>query len=516
MQGERFRFGPFVLDAHRGLLERDGLAVPLGNRAMELLLALLRAEGRVLTKDELVRAAWPSTVVEDSNLSVQVSALRKALGATAEGSEYVLTVPRVGYRFAADMARLAQREGVAATSDTGPSIMVLPLVNLGGDATQQYLAHGLTEDIIMALSRFRWFRVIGRHAGFAADAQPSCPPEFAQRVDVRYTLEGSVRRGGDRIVINARLVDGADDSQIWGERFDLHVDEAAAVHDTIALRVAGAVEPELLKSSSAEAARRSLHARASVRDLVHRGVWLFHRVTRDTHLQARELFREACRLDPAFGPAQFWLARVSAGICAYGWSESPQHDLREGRDAAVEAIRADERDPYGHYSLAIVSVFQEDFEQAMRAADRSVQLAPAFALGHLVGGMARLYAGDAASAEALLEEGLRLNCFDPQNFVWFNLLALACLFRGDPGAALVNARRSREVRHGWRAAAVTEVCSLAALGEIERARAAQVRLDELDDSPGDSLSPLWTAQPQWTERVREWMHAAASAGAKPR
>ena len=178
----------------------------------------------------------------------------------------------------------------------------------------------------------------------------------------------------------------------------------------------------------------------------------------------------------------------------------------------MKAIRADERDPYAHYSLAIVSVFQEDFEQAIRAADRSVQLAPAFALGHLVAGMARLFAGDAAGAKASLAEGLRLNCFDPQNFVWFNLLAHASLFSHEPGEALVNARHSREVRPGWRAAAITEVCSLVALGEIERARATHAKLAELDDPAGDSMSPLWKAQPQWAERVAEWMRAAQCAG----
>jgi TolB-like protein len=471
---------------------------------MELLLALVRADGSVVTKDELLRSAWPGAVVEDSNLSVQVAALRKALGTMPDGNDYVVTVARVGYRLAvpASVAIGDEAPGLA------PSILVLPLVNLGGDAAQQYFADGLTEDIIMALSRFRWFRVIGRHASFAFDPARSSPREFAKTLTTRYALEGSVRRRGDRVALNVRLIDASDDNQIWGERFELQVNDASAVHDTIAQSIAGAVEPELLRTASAEATRRMQHAHASVRDLVHRGTWLFHKIGRETHFQARELFRQACRLDPGFGQAQFWLARVSAGICAYGWSEHPAEDLREGRDAAVRAIRADEKDPYAHYALAIVSVFAEDFEQAKRAADRSVELAPGFALGHLVGGMARLYAGDAPGARALLAEGLRLNRFDPQNFVWLNQLALAQLFCGDALHALESARHAQHVRPDWAAAVATEVCCLVELNELERAQAAQRRLAQLHDPAGDALAPLRKAQPQW-ERVIQYALRAA-------
>lgn len=509
MPGQLFTFGPFELDAERGVLERGGVQVPLGHRAMELLLALVRADGSVVTKDELLRAAWPGAVVEDSNLSVQVAALRKALGTMSDGSDYVATVARVGYRLAVP----ANVGTDGAEPDLDPSIVVLPLINLSGDAAQQYFADGLTEDIIMALSRFRWFRVIGRHASFAFDPARSSPRDFAKALAVRYALEGSVRRWGDRVALNVRLVDASDDKQIWGERFDLEVNDAAAVHDTIAQSVAGAVEPELLKTASTEAARRTQHAHASVRDLVHRGTWLFHKVGRETHLQARELFRQACRLDPAFGQAQFWLARVNAGICAYGWSEHLADDLREGRDAAVKAIRADEKDPYAHYSLAIVSVFAEDFEQAKRAADRSVQLAPGFALGHLVGGMARLYGGDAVGAKKSLAEGLRLNRFDPQNFVWLNQLALAQLFCGEAREALENARQAQHVRPDWAAAVATEVCCLVELNEPERARAAQRRLAELHDPAGDALAPLRKAQPQWARVMQDALVAAGGDGA---
>jgi TolB-like protein len=512
MPDELFAFGPFVLDASRGVLERDGAAVPLGRRAMGLLVALVRADGHVLTKDELTRLAWPSAVVEDSNLSVQIAALRKALGTMPEGGDYIGTVARLGYRFGARIARVDGGRADAMDPAAMPSIVVLPLVNLSGDAGQQYVADGVTEDIIMALSRFRWFRVIGRHASFAFDGTRTSPRDFARQLGVRYVLEGSVRRRGDRVAIAVRLVDAGDDSQLWGEHFDLELDRAGVVHDTIAQRVAGAAEPELLKSASAEAARRSPVVHASVRDLVHRGTWLFHQVTRETHWQARELFREACRLDPAFGASQFWLARASAGGVASGWSADAAADLREGREAAAKAIHADGKDPYAHYSLAIVSVYAQDLQQARRAAERSVQLAPAFALGHLVRGMALLFDGDAAAASTALAEGLRLNRDDPQNFAWFNLFAYARLFCGEPEEALDSARQAQEVRPGWTPALQAEACCLVALERVAAARAALARTRGGADPTGDALAPLRAAQPAWARQFDAWRRRASVEG----
>jgi tetratricopeptide (TPR) repeat protein len=211
--------------------------------------------------------------------------------------------------------------------------------------------------------------------------------------------------------------------------------EVFAVQDEIAERVAGAIEPELLKTEGAQAAARHT-GNMNAWDLVRRGTWYFHRVTHETHLKARELFRQACKLDPDLPEAHVWLARVSAGVVPYGWSENPVADLQEGSEAALRAIQLDERNPYAHYALAIVSVFSGQFEQSISAARRAIDISPSFALGHLVLGMALLFSGRAAEAITPLEYGLRLSPNDPQNFVWFNVLALARLFSGRPEAGL--------------------------------------------------------------------------------
>jgi tetratricopeptide (TPR) repeat protein len=128
-----------------------------------------------------------------------------------------------------------------------------------------------------------------------------------------------------------------------------------------------------------------------------------HQFTRDTHLRARDLFRHAIELEPQLAEAHVWLARVNGGLVAYGWSVAPEIDLREGMQAAFEAIRLDQRSPYAHFALAIVSVFAGELPQAVRAGEAAIELGPSFALGYMVLGMARLFSGHAAEAIAPIE-----------------------------------------------------------------------------------------------------------------
>ena len=513
MLARRYVFGPFTLDAARGALLRDGDGMAVGHRAIALLLALVEADGQVVRKEQLIEAAWPRAVVEDSNLSVQIAALRRLLGPTGDGGDYIATVARVGYRFCAPVRSVGEDAAQTVADANRPSIAVLPLVNLSGDPQQEYIADGISEDIIMALSRFRWFRVSGRGSSFAFKGRAVPVAEAAQQLNVRYLLEGSVRRSAPRVTVSLQLTDAATDSFVWGERYDFDSADMPAVQDRIAQQIAGAIEPELLQLESAQAARRTLRD-ATTQDLVHRGTYLFHQVRRASHHQARELFRQACRLEPSFAPGQLWLARVSAGLVAYGWSESESADLAEGMVAAVHAINADGKNPYSHYAMAITSVFAGEFEQAMRAAQRAVELAPGFALGHLVLGMARLYGGDAQAAVEPLRRGLSLNPFDPQNFVWQHMLATACLLAGEAEQALECARRAQEIRPDWRPAFESAARCLVVLGRCAAARECLWRAQALP-AASDALAPLRRRHPVWDNALGRWLSEAAQAGSQP-
>ncbi len=463
MTERRFLFGPYTLDPERGALLRDGAALAIGHRGMALLRALVEADGQVVTKAELMDAAWPNSVVEESNLSVQVAALRKLLGPTPDGVDWIATVARIGYRFAAPVTVTAgapDRNVETAVPDPirRPSIAVLPFVNLGGSPEHDYFADGVAEDIMTALSRFRWFAVVSRNSSFAFRGRSVGLTEIGRALGARYLLEGSVRRSPGSVRISAHLVDAANASQLWAERYDfggsLEVGEMRSMQDRIAEQVAGAIEPELLRSESSLAAKRLHRGSTTGWDMVHRGAWLFRKVGCETHRQARELFRQACRVDPDLPEAHLWLARVDAGLVAYGWSDD-------------------------------------------EAAEKAIESSPSFALGHLVLGMARVLSGDAVAAIAPLEHGLRLNPHDPQNFVWNNLLAWAHFFAGMPAKALVCATRAMKIRPGWRPALETAACCHVKLGQRDAARTAVAQARELGALIGDVLAPMRRHNPAW-------------------
>jgi TolB-like protein len=508
-------FGPFILDRQRGRLLREGRPMAVSSKGLRLLEALLSSPGRVLTKTELMQTAWGETAVEESNLSVQIAALRKQLGPTADGGDWITTIPRVGYRFVGlpvkePIEPITQPKASPTERERRPSIAVLPFTNLSGEKEQEYLADGITEDTITALTRFRWFFVIARNSSFAYKGKSIDAKQVAQELGVQYLLEGSVRKSGQQIRISAQLVDATSGKHIWAERYDLELADVFAIQDEIAERVAGAIEPELLKTEGAQAAARHT-GNMTAWDLVRRGTWHFHQVTRENHLKARELFRQACKLDPELPEAYLWLGRVSAGVVPYGWSNNPVADLQEGMEAALKAVQLDERNPYTHYSLAIVSAFAERLEQSISAARKAIEISPSFALGHLVLGMALLFSGRASEAIVPLEYGLRLSPYDPQNFVWFNLLALARLFSGRTEAGLEAAARARQVRPNWWTSLEVLVCCYAALGKWDEARRLAQQMATVTKQPGDVLAPLKSHNPAWAEQMDSALRKASRA-----
>jgi TolB-like protein len=513
MSEQRFLFGQFMFDPGRGTLSRDGDVVPIGHRALSVLHALLKAQGQVVTKAELMAFAWPDAVVEESNLSVQIAALRKLLSQASGEDDWIATVARVGYRFAGTVvpcegaADEPGRDGVTHPA-AKPSLAVLPFDNLSGDADQEYFADGVTEDIIAALSRFRWFFVMARNASFTFKRKAVGAREVAQVLGVRYVLAGSVRKSANRMRISAQLIDAQRATQLWADHYDFELGELLSVQDDIAQQVVGAIEPELLRTESTLAVTHRGRRDMTGWDLVHQGTWYFHQVTRSTHLRARDLFREACKADPQLAEAHAWLGRVSAGIVAYGWSDDEASDLREGIGAALRAVQIDDKNPYAHYALAITSVYDGNFGQAVRAGEMAIELSPGFALGHLVLGMACLFSGHASQAAQSLERGLRLNPHDPQNFVWHNILALAHLFERRHERALQCAVTALKVRPNWQPAMETAACCYQALGRGEAARECVERLARCDTSSADALAPLKRANPRWHDEMKRLLHDA--------
>ncbi|MBB2718829.1 UNVERIFIED_ORG: TolB-like protein [Rhizobium etli] len=501
MNTQHLAFGHFEFIAENGCLLRDDRPVAIGARGASLLAVLLAAQGGVVSKSALMDAVWPGLAVEESNLSVQIAALRKLLGPASDGGEWIVTVPRLGYRFSGrvESASDGADSGWHARAEPNPGIAVLPFENLGGDTEKQYLADGIADDLIIALTRFRWLRVASRGASFARWNGSRDPRAVGHELGVNFLVDGAIRYTGDRIRISVHLADAAKGATVWSEHYDLQLAEIFAVQDAIAERIAAAVEPELLLRHGLAVAPHTGNITAW--DLVRQGTFNFHKVSQPTHLLARRFFREAAELDPMLPEAQIWRARVNAGLVAYGWTDDPAADGQEGLSAALRAIYLDARNPYSHYALAIVSAYTGRADQAILAAERSIELGSSFALGHLVLGMARLFSGDAAGARKPLSRGLELNPHDPQNGVWFSLLMLARFFSDDVEGALEVGRAALKARPDWPALMRIQACCCMAVGNIEQARRFAAAANGIPESAGDALGPFRDGNQPWATRL---------------
>ena len=415
--------------------------------------------------------------------------------------------------------KLSLRALLGDPADTGaealplpdkPSIAVLPFTNMSNDSEQEYFADGITEDLITALARFRWFFVIARNSSFTYKARAVDVRTVARELGVRYILEGSVRRSATTVRVTAQLIDATTGGHIWAERQDRGLSDIFAIQDEIVDHVAGAIEPELLKSESDRVPRRRPETMTGW-DLVRQGMWHFHQVSCETHHKAHALFRAAAKADPLLPEAQIWLARVCAGVVPYGWSDDPHADLKEGRRAALRAIELDDKNPYSHFGLAINSVYSGALDEARRAAEQAVELSPSFALGHFVLGMARLFSGDAAGAVSPLQHGLRLSPYDPQNFVWYRLLAAAFLFTDAHQEAVEAATKALGFRPDWRPTLEMAAICLLAAGRPDEARRYAEQSRDAPVQPGDVLKPLQVHNPRWSEQMRKLLREAEAA-----
>jgi TolB-like protein len=317
MDEGQYAFGPFVLDPAAGVLRREGQAVALGQRGMALLQALLSAGGQAVSKDELLARAWPGLIVEEANLTVQIAALRKALGPMADGRDWIATVPRVGYR----LPRAAALSAAPADA-VRPSLAVLPFDNRSSDAEFDYFAEGMVDDIITALSRFRSFAVASRSATIRYKGQRDLR-EAAQSLGVRYVLEGSVRRRGEQLRVSVTLADAETATQLWAEQFDGSVTRLFEVEDRITEAVVGLVEPGVLRAE-VERARRKHPGSLDAYDLYLRALPCFRGASAETRAEAIGLLEQAVALDPGF----------STGLAYAAWAYERQDTFGSGMTEA--------------------------------------------------------------------------------------------------------------------------------------------------------------------------------------
>ncbi|MGD9965668.1 MAG: adenylate/guanylate cyclase domain-containing protein [Hyphomonadaceae bacterium] len=349
-----------------------------------------------------------------------------------------------------------------------PSIAVLPLENISGDPAHEYVADAITEDVISALSRWRWFFVIARNSTFTYKGRAVDVQRVGRELGVRYVLEGSVRRSGTRVRVVTQLIDAASGAHIWSDTFDRDLADLFALYDEITEHVVGAIEPAMLHHESVRAAHKSAGDLTAF-DCFQRGMWHLNQVSKASFREAETLFRDAIGRDPAFPLGHVGLARVLYGRVAYGWAEDAEADLAGAEAAANAAIRLDARDAWAHFALSGALLYLGRHDEALREAERTLVLNPNFAFGHFRLGQVLIYLGRASEAAGPLERSIRLNPFDPQMGAMIGTLALAHFHSGAYELAVsraIEASRQHEKR-----APLVLAASLARLGRSEEGRA---------------------------------------------
>ena len=336
----QFLFTDHTLDTDRRELRRGGEPIDVEPQVLDVLIYLVENRERVVSKDALIASVWAGRIVSDATLSSRIYAARKALGDTGQDQKLIRTIPRKGHRFIGAVStpskgdepaapatgppldELHERSRSALPLPDRPAIAVLPFVNMSDDPEQEYFSDGISEDLITALSKLRWFFVIARNSSFAFKGKAVHIKQVGEELGVGYVIEGSVRKDGDRVRITAQLNDVATGSHVWAERYDRRLADVFAVQDEITEAIVASIEPQLYATENFHCQRNAPES-LDAWGLVMRALSHFWRVTRQDNIVAQALLEKAIAIDPNYGQALGVLSSSHA-MCAYnGWADMP-------------------------------------------------------------------------------------------------------------------------------------------------------------------------------------------------
>ena len=365
------------------------------------------------------------------------------------------------------MQKLIQSE--APELPDKPSIAVLPFDNLSDDPEQVYFVDGIVEDIITELSRFRYIFVIARTTSFTYKGKSVDIREVGRELGVRYVLEGSVRRIGDRVRITAQLIEASTGNHIWAERYDRDLEDIFSVQDEITTQVAGSILPEVL-SAEMQRARQKPAESLDVWNYAVRARWHVLRLTREDNAEAKRLFGKALELEPNYVPALAFLVYCHICDVLFGWSQAPPESITEARRLARQAASLDENDPWVQCALGLTEFIAKDPDTAIAHYRKAIELNPNFALAYGYLSLQLAYAGEAEAAIEAGHKAIRISPRDPELFHFHSAICTAHFVGENYTEAVTWANKVMAERPEAPAARRVLAASLAQLGQIEKAR----------------------------------------------
>jgi adenylate cyclase len=497
-------FEGFRLDRGGGGLFRQhegSVSKPLviGSRALEVLGVLVDRPGELVAKSELMNAAWPGTLVEENNLAVQISRLRRLLDHGRSEGSCIQTAPGRGYRFVAPVERAEPEVRANAAAfpqrDVRPrlSIVVLPFNNLSDDPEQQYFADGITDDLTTDLSRITDSFVISRNTAFSYKDKPLDTKRVGRELAVRYVLEGSVRRSGNQVRVNAQLIDAETDAHIWAERFECDTGDLFALQDEITRRIAVTLSLELVK---AEAARPTPHPDAM--DYLLRGRAALATPSRESRAEQVNLYERALALDPRSVEAQSRLATALAARVMDNMTDTATADVARAEVLAEQALATAPHSGLAHQAKGQVLRAQRRFAEAipeyeMALASNRNWPAILFNLAQC-----KLFTGSIEETIPLAEQAIRLSPRDPIICLFYEQIGVVHLLHSRIDEAIAWAERARNAAPAHTGIRALLASAYASNREGERAAAELAEARRLSsDDRYSSLARLLAVRRYW-------------------
>ena len=448
-----YTFDPYRFEREARILLRDGKIISLTPKVSELLLVLVERSGQVVTKDELIQLVWPDTFVEESNLTSNISILRKQLGVHPDGGEYIETIPKRGYRFVAAVTRVQDSEpakalpepeaeparvekrtppfrlilGLCVTTavllaawywrprlvSTPPvdSLAVLPLVNLSGDPNQDYFADGMTEALTADLAQIGALRVISRTSVMQYKGTKKSLPEIAQQLKTDVIVLGSVLRSGRRVRVTAELVQASTDRHLWAKTYERDLGDILDLQNEVAQAIADEIQAKITPHEQGRLARRR-KVNPDAYEAYLKGRFFVNPFTEEALEKSMDYFEEAIKLDSGYGAAYAGLGEVWACLQYIG-AAPPEEAHPKALEAVTKALEIDEGLAEAHGAMGVIKADEWDYPGAERECKRAFELNPGYALAHLFYSNQLRHRGRTEESIAEAKRGLELDPLSP-------------------------------------------------------------------------------------------------------